>query len=107
MADPALARRYPLVRWPRVLRPASGGFVMRPGVRIRFDPPLRAQAAALAAHLEAVTGHAPALGPNERRPDSGGAAAERAGGGSETAPEHHVGDITLALRPDAPAGAEA
>lgn len=85
MADLALARRYPLIPWPRVLRPASGGFRIGPGARIAFDPALRAQAAALAAHLAAVTGHTPAL--SEGRDGAG--------------------TISLALRPDAPAGAEA
>jgi len=85
MADPDLATRYPLLPWPRTLRPGSGGFVVGPGVRIAFDPALRPQAAALAEHLRAATGHAPAL--------SGELGS--------------AGAITLALRPDAPEGAEA
>ena len=39
-----------------VLRPASGGFRVGPGVRIAFDPALRAAAEGLAGHIEAATG---------------------------------------------------
>jgi len=81
MADRDLQRRYPLVPWPRLLRPASGGFRVGPGVRIVFDPPLQAQATALAAHLAAATGRAANL---SQGTDGAGA-------------------IRLALRPDAPA----